>query len=106
MKFAKTARDSTGQILHEGDIVNVILHASEPAFVVVRKVIQRRRDQFPTLRGIKVVTDWKGKVMRTERVELDIDTYKQSVVINPSALQDNVPLNDKLKEIRASIKKV
>ena len=103
MKFAKTARDSTGHLLEEGDIVNVILKCEEAATVVIRKVIQHRRDQFPTVRGTKVVTDWKGLVLKTERVEMEVGEYQQCVVMAPSTLRDGVPLNDKLKELRATI---
>lgn len=101
MKFAKSARDATGKILKEGDILNVILKGSEPTSVVVRTVVQHRRDEFPVLRGTKVVTNWKGDVLKTERVELYINDYNQSLVVEPSALRDGVPHNDKLKELRA-----
>ncbi len=103
MKFAKTARDSTGHLLEAGDIINVILNCEEAATVVVRKVVQRSRDQFPTIHGTKVVRDWKGVVLKTEQVQLDVNTYKQSNVVNPNALRDGVPFNNKLKELRTTI---
>jgi len=97
MKYKKIAKDSTGKILQEGDIVQ--LHNENPVEAAITKISQPVREQFPELEVVVVTTDWKGTGINVKKQTLDIHKYKTCTLLPVTHLRDDVPKFKKLKEV-------
>lgn len=85
MKMRKIAKDRAGTVLKEGDIIRF-----NDGIAVVEKIDQPRREEFPTLVATKATTDWKGKLEKYGPTRLQIDDYKQCLVVERDKLRDDV----------------
>jgi len=102
MKFAKIAKDIAGRVLNEGD---VIMYSADgvATSAVIDKIIQRSRDQFPSVQVMGITADWRGNNVKVRRSTINVETYKLSRVIDASLLRDDVPKNAKVKEVQQSV---
>ena len=86
MKMRKIAKDTTGVVLKEGDIIQ--LH---DGMAVIQEIDQPHREEFPVLQTSRVWLDWKGKPEKFHESRLHIDDYKQCLVVDGDSLRDDVP---------------
>ena len=102
MKFAKIAKDVAGKVLEEGD---VLLYSNNgvPTTAVIDKIVQRSRDQFPSVQVMNVVADWRGENIKVQRSTITVESYKAGRVMHPNMLRDDVPMNAKVKEVQKSV---
>lgn len=98
MKMKKIAKDKTGKVLKEGDIIQM-----NDSVAVIRKIEQLYRDEFPILVTYKVTLDWKGVVEKCNEERLDINSYKQYMIIDGSKLRDDIQHFKNLKLMSQSI---
>lgn len=98
MKMRKIAKDKTGKVLKEGDIIHL-----NDGVAVIRKIEQPYRDEFPILVTYKVTLDWKGAVEKYNEEQLNINDYKLCTVIDGSKLRDDVQHFKNLKLISQTI---
>jgi hypothetical protein len=103
MKFAKIAKDTTGRVLEEGDILLYQNDKGNSTTGVIDKILQRSRDQFPNVQVKTVTTDWRGANIKVQRSTIAVEAYKIGRVVQPGALRDDVPSNTKIKEIQQEI---
>lgn len=102
MKFAKIAKDITGRVIEEGDIL-MYWDDGNMAHAVVVKILQRNRNEFPSVQLLSVATDWRGSNVNVQRSTIGVDIYKSSRIRAPSDLRDDVPYFQKVKEIQQEI---
>lgn len=103
MKFKKVARDRKSKLFERGDIVLFRDGDDSSAVGVVRRVVRRGRDQFPAIELLKIEDNYRGEVTGTSKRLVDVDTYKESVVLNPSLLRDDVGRYRRAKELQTSL---
>lgn len=99
MKMRKIAKDKTGKVLQEGDIIQL-----EDGMAVIEAIDQPHRDRFPTLITSRVWLDWKGALKKADASNLIIDDYKHCAVIDGSKLRDDVQYFKDLKLISDRIR--
>lgn len=97
MKYKKIAKDKTGIILQEGDVIQ--LNNGKVVEAAINKILQPVREQFPELEVVTVSTDWKGNGIDVKKLTLQIHEYKTCKMLPITALRDDVPKYKKLKEI-------
>lgn len=99
MKFRKIAKDRSGTILQEGDIIQLFHDTGNITEAVIDKIHQPIREEFPELTVVEVTSDWRGISVDTKRRTLDILQYKTCNILTNNNLRDDVPRFKKLKEI-------
>jgi len=99
MKFSKIAKDTTGQVLDIGDIL-LYSNDGQANIAVIRKIVQRDRNQFPQLEVSVITADWRGQNVRAQHRVLAMETYKKARVSDPASLRSDVPLNKKVLQTR------
>jgi len=97
MKYKKIAKDTNGNILQEGDVIQ--LHNGNIVEAAINKITQPVREQFPELEVVIVTTDWKGTGIDVKKQTLDIHAYKTCSLLPLKHLRDDVPKFKKLKEV-------
>lgn len=102
MKFAKIAKDTSGKVLEEGNVL-VYWNDGNLTHAVIDKIVQRSRDQFPTIQVLNVTSDWRGNNIKVQRSTLTVETYKAGRVLHADTLRDDVPVNVKVKEVQQSV---
>lgn len=102
MKFAKIAKDITGKVIEEGDILFYWLD-NHTTWGVVNRIVPRGRDQFPDLEMKHVSSDWKGQNLKVHRYTINAENYHRRRVLHETSLRDDVPSFARLKELRKTI---
>ena len=102
MKFKRQAKDRVGNLLEEGDIIQ--LHDSGDTIAIIHKIIRHGREKFPDLYISKITTNWIGKVENSrEKTILYVDDYKRCRRLDPNTLRDDVPKYKTAKEVQLKI---
>lgn len=102
MKFRKSAKDMTGKTIDEGDILLYPKNGETIESVVV-DIKQTDRDTIPQVLVKKVTKNWLGQITGVATELLGVDIYRESRVIYPASLRDDVPSHRKVKEIREEV---
>lgn len=102
MKFQKKARDITGALLEEGDII-LLSENGNTVSAVVATIRRSARDEYPNVEIKKVSTNWLGKVTGVKKEVIGVDKYKKSRKIQPASLRDDVYAHERIKEIREEV---
>lgn len=102
MKFQKKARDITGMLLEEGDII-LLSEDGSTVSAVVSTIRPSAREEYPNIEIKKVTTNWLGKVTGVKKEVIGAGKYKRSRKITPASLRDDVPAHEKIKEIRDEV---